>query len=132
MTLIRDFIENNPISRYKYYITDDLIKVYIINTDNNVIVKEYELTYESFVDYDLKIDSYENKLIYTIDKKNNEHEYIIKSGKRIQKDTDDYPHKEVRFMICENGSSIEYEDPNSKPEIYTKNNMDEFYQKYKK
>lgn len=32
---ISDFIERNPIRSYKYYVKEDLTKVYIINTDND-------------------------------------------------------------------------------------------------
>lgn len=134
-TLIRDFIERNPIKPYKYYVTKDLTKVYIINTKLNKLEKIYDLSYESFVKYRLSTNSFDNLLIYTINKDNNAHEYDIKNGKRIQIDKDDYPHKQVNFMINEknnNGGSISYADPNRKPEIYTANTMDKFNKKYGK
>ena len=133
--LIKDFIEKNPIKPCKYYVTVDLTKVYIINTDTNELDRIYDLTYESFVEYSFDSDSFDNLIIYTIDKKNNAHEYVVENGIRKQKDTDDYPHKQVNFMIKEigsNGGSISYADPNLEPETYTTNTMDEFNKKYGK
>ena len=93
------------------------------------------MTYESFVEYSFDSDSFDNLLIYTIDKKNSGHEYVVENGIRKQKDTDDYPHKQVNFMIKEkssNGGSISYTDSNLEPETYTINTMDEFNKKYGK
>lgn len=132
---IKDLLNRNPVNSYKYYATDDLTKVYIINSDENKLDKEYELIYESFVKYDWKSDSYDNLLIYTIDKSNKGHEYIVENGIRKQKNTDDFPHKQVNFMITEkdkNGGSISYADPNKQPEIYTINTMEQFNKKYGK
>ena len=134
-TPIKDLLNRNLDNPYKYYATDDLTKVYIINIDENKLDREYELTYESFVEYDWKSDSYGDLLIYTIDKSNKGHEYIVENGIRKQKDTDDYPHKQVNFMITEkgeNGGSISYADPNKEPETYTIDTMDEFNKKYGK
>lgn len=64
--LIKDFIEKNPINAFKYYVTENLTKVYIINTDVNKLEMIYDLTYENFTDYSVSIDSFENLLIYTI------------------------------------------------------------------
>lgn len=135
MTPIKDLLIRNPINPYKYFITDDLINVYVINIDENKIVMQYELIYESFVKYSEKIETYEDLLISTIDKKNNGHEYIIENGIRIQSDKNDYPHKQVDFMITEGEmgiSSISYPDPNKEPEIYTIHTMKKFYEKYGK
>lgn len=134
-TPIKDLLKKNPVSPYKYYVTDDLTKVYIINIEENKIDREYELTYESFVEYNWEPENVGNLLIHTIDKKNKGYEYIVENGIRRQQDTDDYPHKQVNFMIREKGSgkgSISYADPNKKPEIYTINTMDEFKKKYGK
>lgn len=132
---ICDFIKKNPIRPYKYYVKEDLTKIYIVNTDIDEIDKVYELTHESFVEYNLKSESFDNLLIYTIDKTNDGHEYEVKDGKKIQIDSDDYPHKQVNFMITEKGSnngSISYADPNQEPEIYNINTMDKFNEKYGK
>lgn len=133
--LIKDYMQKNPSRPYKYFVTGDLTKVYIINTDTNELDRIYDLTYESFVEYSFNSDSFDNLLIYTIDKKNNGHEYVVENGIRKQKDTDDYPHKQVNFMIKEkssNGGSISYTDSNLEPETYTINTMDEFNKKYSK
>lgn len=132
---IKDLLKRNPVSPYKYYVTDDLTKVYIIDLDKNILDREYELTYESFVEYSWNSEDVGNLLIYTIDKKNKGHEYIVENGIRKQQDKDDYPHKQVNFMITEkgsNGGSISYEDPNKEPETYTINTMEEFNKKYGK
>lgn len=132
---IKDFIKKNPVIAYKYYVTNDLTKVYILNTDTNKIDKIYDLTYESFVKYSYNMDSFDNLLIYTINKSNKGHEYIVENGIRTQKDKNDYPHKQVNFMIKEknnNAESLSYPDPNLEPEIYTINTMDEFNKKYGK
>ena len=134
-TPIKDLLKRNPVNPYKYYVTDDLTKVYIIDLDKNIIDREYELTYESFVKYSFDTESFDNLLIYTIDKTNNGHEYVVENGIRKQRDTDDYPHKQVNFMIKEkgsNGGSISYAYPNLEPETYTINTMDEFNKKYGK
>ena len=133
--LIKDYMQKNPSRPYKYFVTGDLTKVYIINTDTNELDRIYDLTYESFVEYSFNSDSFDNLLIYTIDKKNSGHEYVVENGIRKQKDTDDYPHKQVNFMIKEkssNGGSISYTDSNLEPETYTINTMDEFNKKYGK
>lgn len=132
---IKKFIEKNTIRPYKYYVTNDLTKVYIINTDTNELDRVYDLIYESFTEYDFETDVFDNLLIYTIYKKNKDHEYVVENGVRKQKDADDYPHKQVNFVIKENdsnGGSISYVDHKLKPEIYTINNMDEFNKKYGK
>lgn len=134
-TPIKDLLKRNPANPYKYYVTNDLTKVYIIDLDKNIIDREYELTYESFVKYSFDTESFDNLLIYTIDKTNNGHEYVVENGIRKQRDTDDYPHKQVNFMIKEkgsNGGSISYAYPNLEPETYTINTMDAFNKKYGK
>ena len=134
--LLTDIIKENPIRPYKYYIEDDLSKVYIINTQKNEIDRVYELKFESFAEYDIKIEGFDNLLIYTIYKTNDEHSYMVKNGKRIQKDLDDFPHRQVNFMIREKGENgketISYADPNREPELYTSKNMNIFYEKYGK
>lgn len=133
--LIKDFIEKSPIKPYKYYVTNDLTKVYIINTDTNKLDRIYDLTYENFVEYSFDEEAFDNLLIYTIDKSNNGHEYIVENGVRKQKDTNDYPHKQVNFMIQEKGRTgglISYIDPNLAPEVYSINTMDKFNKKYGK
>lgn len=130
---ISDVIERNPFRPYKYYVTEDLTKVYIINTDNNKLDRIYELTYEGNIDYSLEIETFGDLLIYTIDKKNNGHEYIVENGIRIQQDKEDYPYKQVNFMVTvrtAGGGIISHADPNREPETYTADNMDEFYAKY--
>ena len=134
-TPIKDLLKRNPVNPYKYYVTDDLTKVYIIDLDKNIIDREYELTYESFVEYSFDTESFDNLLIYTIDKINNCHEYVVENGVRKQRDRDDYPHKQVNFMIEEkgsNGGSVSYEYPKIEPETYTINTIDEFNKKYGK
>lgn len=132
---VSDLIKRNPINSYKYYITDDLTKVYIINTEENTLDRVYELTYESTVEYCVDIESFDNLLISTIYKKNNGHEYIVENGIRKQQDTDDYPHKQVNFMVVDNvnnDSKIYFNDSNKQPEVYTTKTMDQFNKKYAK
>lgn len=130
---ITDIMEKNPLRPFKYYVTEDLTKVFIINTDHDKVDRIYELTHESNVEYDLKTESFGHLLIYTIDKKNGGHEYKVEKGIRIQQDSEDYPYKQVNFMVSERpkgGGLISYADPNREPETYTADTMDEFYAKY--
>lgn len=133
---LSDIIRENPIRPYKYYVEDDLSKVYIINTQKNEIDRVYELKFESFIEYEVKMEDFDDVLIYTLNKTNDGHSYIVKNGKRIQKDSNDFPHRQVNFMIrekIENGEDfISYADPNREPELYTSKNMNIFYEKYGK
>lgn len=131
-TLIKDFIEKNPIKPYKYYITDDLVKIYIINTNSNKLERIYDLTYESFVEYNFELDSFDNLLIYTIDKKNKGYEYIVENGVGKKKISDDYPRKQVNFMAkvkSSNDESIGYVDSNLNLKNYKINIVDKFNKK---
>lgn len=129
---VKSAIEKNPLRPYKYYVTNDLTKIYILNTDSKLVEKIYDLTYESYVKYTVNLKNVDNLLIYTINKKNKGHEYIVKNGVRTQKDIDDYPHKQVNFMTHDKNSKLYYADPNKKTETYTKDTMNEFNKKYGK
>lgn len=127
-TPIKDLMVRSTINQFKYFATDDLTKVYIIDINKNKLDSEYELTYESSLETDLKIDSFGDIMIYTIEKKNNGHEYVVENGVRKQQDDDKYPHFQVNFMIHED--NIGFADPKREPETYNKDTIDEFYKKY--
>lgn len=138
--LISDIIKKNPVRPYKYYVEDDLTRIYIINTNEDKIDRIYELVYEDFVKYKFTSKSIDNKnehlLICTINKRKGQdiHTYKVENGKRKQVDSDDYPHRQVNFMITERSGkgSISFADPNREPEVYTSKNMNVFYEKYGK
>ena len=84
--------------------------------------------------YDVKMESFNNLLIYTIDKENKEFSYEVKDGKRILIDDNDYPHRQVNYMTNEKNENggVYYLDPSKEVKVYTSDDMDEFYQKYDK
>ncbi len=131
-TPLCDLINTDIIFQYKYYLSNDELKVYVLNKDDGM-EGLYELEYESDIETDLKIDSFDNFSIYTITKKNDGHEYIFEDGQRIDITDTKYPYKQVHFMIkeyYEGGGSLSRKDTNKPSEIYNKENMDEFYKKY--
>lgn len=130
-TPIEDFIKYNSLRPYKYYLTKDLITLYIINTDRNEIDRIYKLKEEVFSKYHVETKSSGNILFYTITKTNDLDDYVIEKGKRIKKDKEnDFPHIQVNFMVNDNG--ISFPDPNKPSETYNKNTMKEFNEKYGK
>ena len=132
---VKKILKKNPRRPYKYFVKKDLSKVYIVDTEFNDIDRIYDLTYESTMVYSHDYDIFDNILIYTIYKGPNEHVYQVENGKRIQLDTEDYPHKEVHFIVKKKdkyGNCVDANDPNKEIETYTINNMDEFNRKYGK
>ena len=68
-------------------------------------------------------------IVYHVFSKKNLNEYIKGDKKNyiFEQLCDDYPHKQVNFMITEkgsNGGSISYANPNLKPKIYTTKTME--------
>lgn len=128
---IDELFNKNPIRPYKYFLSNDLLSAFVFNTDTNKVDLKYELSYETNADYSYEIDTFDDLLIYTIEKKNDGHEYSFENGKKILKDTNDYPHKQVNFMI-KISKDVYAADPNREPETYTINDLDEFNKKYGK
>ncbi len=131
-TSLYDLINTDAVFDCRYYLSSDELTVCVFDKVNNV--KElYELEYESDVKTDFKIDSFDDLIVYTTTKTNDGHEYKFVDGEKQDITDTKYPYKEVHFMVREHkqsGGSLSVHDESKSPEIYNKDNMNEFFRKY--